>query len=184
MILSTTFEFFPSHARDCVSVKSITHLSENLRDSSVLAMSVFNSFLISVFFLVFSSPSAISESSELSILMAIKASLDPQNTLLTSWSPSSNPCGGYFEGVACNEQGKVVNISLQGMGLSGYIPAAVAGLKSLTGLYLHFNALIGEIPKEIASLTELTDLYLNVNQLSGEIPFEIGNMVNLQGEFK
>ncbi|KAG7018939.1 Leucine-rich repeat receptor protein kinase EMS1 [Cucurbita argyrosperma subsp. argyrosperma] len=143
-------------------------------------MSVFHSFLISIFFLVFSSPSAISESSELSILMAIKASLDPQNTLLTSWSPSSNPCGGYFEGVACNEQGKVVNISLQGMGLSGYIPAAVAGLKSLTGLYLHFNALIGEIPKEIASLTELTDLYLNVNQLSGEIPFEIGNMVNLQ----
>lgn len=146
-------------------------------------MSLFNSLLVFIFFLGFSSPSAISGSSELSTLMAIKASLDPKSTLLTSWSPVSDPCGGYFEGVACNEQGKVVNISLQGMGLSGYIPAAVARLKSLTGLYLHFNSLTGEIPKEIASLTQLTDLYLNVNQLSGEIPFEIGNMANLQGGF-
>lgn len=145
---------------------------------------VFHSLLISIFFLVFSSPFAISESTELSTLMSIKASLDPHSTLLTSWNPSSNPCGGYFEGVACNEQGKVVNISLQGMGLSGNIPSAVAGLRSLTGLYLHFNALVGEIPKEIASLNQLTDLYLNVNQLSGEIPFEIGNMANLQGGFK
>ncbi|KAF2303466.1 hypothetical protein GH714_018664 [Hevea brasiliensis] len=112
--------------------------------------------------------------------MQIKASLDPLNRFLTSWEPNTDPCAGSFEGVACNEQGRVANISLQGKGLSGEIPPAVGGLKSLTGLYLHFNALIGEIPKEIAELTELSDLYLNVNNLSGEIPFQIGNMSNLQ----
>lgn len=120
---------------------------------------------------------------ELDTLMAIKDSLDPENRVLVSWTPHVEPCNGAFEGVACNEQGLVTNISLQGKGLSGRIPAAMAGLKSLTGLYLHFNALNGILPKEIAGLTELSELYLNVNNLSGDIPRGIGNMSNLQGGF-
>ncbi|XP_034905726.1 proline-rich receptor-like protein kinase PERK9 [Populus alba] len=122
----------------------------------------------------------LSSPTELELLMQIKASLDPQNRLLTSWEPNKDPCSGAFEGVACNEQGHVANISLQGKGLSGQIPAALGGLKSLSGLFLHFNALNGVIPKEIAELSELSDLYLNVNDLSGEIPPQIGNMSNLQ----
>nr|XP_025616846.1 LRR receptor-like serine/threonine-protein kinase GSO2 [Arachis hypogaea] len=89
----------------------------------------------------------------------------------------------HFEGVACNQEGLVVNISLQGKGLSGSIPAAISSLKSLTGLYLHFNSLSGILPKEISSLTHLTDLYLNVNSLSGDIPRQIANLSNLQGSF-
>ncbi|GLT39539.1 hypothetical protein SLA2020_137230 [Shorea laevis] len=124
---------------------------------------------------------SLSSSTELELLLQIKASLDPENRFLTSWTPGSDPCStGSFEGVACNEEGRVANISLQGKGLSGSIPAALGGLKGLTGLYLHFNALIGEIPKEIASLSQLSDLYLNVNNLSGQIPPQIGNMTNLQ----
>lgn len=115
--------------------------------------------------------------------MAIKYSLDPQNQFLTSWTLQSNPCGGSFEGVACNEDGHVTTISLQGKGLYGSLPPAVGDLKSLTGLYLHFNALSGTIPKEIASLSGLHDLYLNVNNLYGHIPREIGNMSSLQGLF-
>ncbi|CAK7347902.1 unnamed protein product [Dovyalis caffra] len=122
----------------------------------------------------------LSSPTELELLMQIKASLDPQHRFLTSWESKKDPCGGSFEGVACNELGHVANISLQGKGLSGQIPAALGGLKSLTGLYLHFNALNGVIPKEIAELSELSDLYLNVNNLSGEIPPQIGNMSNLQ----
>lgn len=82
--------------------------------------------------------------------------------------------------MACNELGRVANISLQGKGLWGQIPGAVADLKSLTGLYLHFNSLNGNIPKELTSLSQLADLYLNVNNLSGEIPPGFGNMPNLQ----
>ncbi|XVF22722.1 hypothetical protein REPUB_Repub12eG0195300 [Reevesia pubescens] len=138
-------------------------------------MSLFLLFLLS--FLPFS----LSSSTERELLLQIKASLDPQNRLLSSWTPYSDPCSsGSFDGVACNEEGHVTNISLQGKGLSGQIPAALGGLKSLTGLYLHFNALNGEIPKEIASLSQLSDLYLNVNNLSGEIPPQFGNMTNLQ----
>lgn len=73
-----------------------------------------------------------------------------------------------------------MNVSLQGKGLSGKIPPEIGLLKSLSGLYLHFNQLSGGVPKEIGSLSELSDLYLDVNNLSGEIPLEIGNMSNLQ----
>lgn len=136
--------------------------------------------LLFFLFLVWASPSHCSPT-QLDALMALKLSLDPENRFLTSWTPHSDPCGGALEGVACNQQGHVTNISLQGKGLSGSLPAAVGELKSLTGLYLHFNALSGMIPKEIANLSELTDLYLNVNNLSGDVPRQIGNMSNLQG---
>ncbi|PIN25772.1 Serine/threonine protein kinase [Handroanthus impetiginosus] len=117
----------------------------------------------------------------LSLLMTIKSSLDPQNLVLTSWSENATDlCDGSFEGLACNEHGQAVNISLQGRGLSGKIPPEIGQLKSLTGLYLHFNNLHGFVPKELANLTELSDLYLNVNNLSGDIPPGIAHMSNLQ----
>lgn len=112
--------------------------------------------------------------------MEIKASLDPHNAKLTSWTDSGDPCHDSFEGVVCNEMGHVANISLQGKSLSGQVSPAIGGLKHLTALYLHYNSLHGEIPTEISSLTELTDLYLNVNNLSGSIPAELGNMASLQ----
>ena len=117
---------------------------------------------------------------EVRALMDMKAALDPENRYLSSWTITGKPCES-FEGVACNEKGQVANISLQGKGLHGKLSPAIAGLKHLTGLYLHYNSLYGEVPKEIANLTELTDLYLNVNNLSGDIPPEIGKMENLQG---
>ncbi|KAG7956830.1 hypothetical protein I3843_11G143400 [Carya illinoinensis] len=117
---------------------------------------------------------------ELRALLELKSSLDPENKFLQSWTSEDDPCSGSFEGVACNEHRKVANISLQGKGLSGKVSGAVAELKCLSGLYLHYNNLSGEIPKEISNLNELTDLYLNVNNLSGGIPHEIGNMNSLQ----
>ncbi|EOX96229.1 Serine-threonine/tyrosine-protein kinase [Theobroma cacao] len=138
-------------------------------------MPLFLLFLLSLL------PFSLASPTERELLLQIKASLDPQNRFLSSWTPYTDPCSsGSFDGVACNEEGHVANISLQGKGLSGQIPAALGGLKSLTGLYLHFNALSGGIPKEIATLSQLSDLYLNVNDLSGEIPSQIGNMANLQ----
>ncbi|CAA0820573.1 Leucine-rich repeat protein kinase family protein [Striga hermonthica] len=117
---------------------------------------------------------------ELRALMEIKSSLDPANKCLSSWAAAGEPCSGSFVGVACNEHRKVANISLQGKGLAGKLTPAVAELKCLSGLYLHYNSLQGEIPVEIANLTELTDLYLNFNNLTGAIPPEIGKMASLQ----
>ncbi|CAH8330342.1 unnamed protein product [Eruca vesicaria subsp. sativa] len=134
---------------------------------------------LSLIFL-FLSPS-LSSPSELDILLDIKSSLDPQNRFLTSWTPNTDPCSpGSFDGVACDGNHRVANISLQGMGLTGTIPPSIGLLTSLTGLYLHFNSLTGQIPKDISNLPLLADLYLNVNNLSGEIPSQIGDLDNLQ----
>ncbi|XP_022890282.1 LRR receptor-like serine/threonine-protein kinase GSO2 [Olea europaea var. sylvestris] len=130
--------------------------------------------------LTLSSPKPISANPELTALMDLKSSVDPENAYLSSWVVSGDPCDGSFEGVACNEKGQVANISLQGKGLTGKLSPAVGGLKHLTGLYLHYNSLYGEIPKDISYLAELSDLYLNINNFSGEIPSEIGNMQSLQ----
>ncbi|CAI0413562.1 unnamed protein product [Linum tenue] len=125
-------------------------------------------------------PHLASANTELRALMELKSTLDPTNKLLRSWNPTGDPCTGSFEGVACNEHRKVANISLQGKGLSGTLSPAIAELKCLSGLYLHYNSLSGEIPRELTNLAELSDLYLNVNNLSGTIPPQIGNMAALQ----
>ncbi|KAJ7944805.1 Receptor-like kinase [Quillaja saponaria] len=139
-------------------------------------------FLVFLFliFLAFPSPRPVCGNAELSALMELKTSLDPENNFLSSWTTDGDPCSGSFVGVACNEHRKVANISLQGKGLSGWVSPAVAGLKCLSGLYLHYNNLSGKIPREISNLNELTDLYLDVNNLTGSIPPEIGNMASLQ----
>ncbi|XP_010532258.1 PREDICTED: somatic embryogenesis receptor kinase 1 [Tarenaya hassleriana] len=116
---------------------------------------------------------------ELRALMNVKAELDPEEKHLASWSVNGDFCKS-FEGVGCDENGHVSNISLQGKGLSGKISPTIGELKHLTGLFLHYNALVGEIPREMGNLSKLTDLYLNVNNLSGEIPPEIGKIESLQ----
>lgn len=144
-----------------------------------------NNFLNISFFLFLTLSSFtkhINGNAEVRALMDLKSSLDPDNKYLQSWTIEGDPCSSdSFEGVACNLHLKVANISLQGKGLTGSISPAVAGLKCLSGLYLHYNSLSGVIPTEISNLTELTDLYLNVNNLSGVIPPQIGNMASLQG---
>ncbi|XP_015885139.3 leucine-rich repeat receptor-like serine/threonine-protein kinase At1g17230 [Ziziphus jujuba] len=138
-------------------------------------------FLFSLLVLVtISSPRSVCGNAEVESLMELKSSLDPENRFLRSWTKDGNPCSGLFEGVACNEHQKVANITLQGKGLSGKISPAVAELKCLSGLYLHYNNLSGGIPREISNLTELAELYLDFNSLSGEIPSEIGNLASLQ----
>ncbi|TKW19491.1 hypothetical protein SEVIR_4G023500v4 [Setaria viridis] len=113
-------------------------------------------------------------------LAALRRALDPAGRVLGSWNPSGDPCGGSFVGVTCDTAGRVTSVSLQGRGLSGSLPPAVAGLRRLQGLYLHYNGIKGPIPREIGKLSELTDLYLDVNHLTGPVPVEIASMANLQ----
>jgi hypothetical protein len=127
-------------------------------------------------------PASAADGGEARALLALKAELDPTGRLLPSWAPGRDPC--RFEGVACDGRGAVANVSLQGKGLAGTLSPAVAGLRSLTGLYLHYNALRGAVPRELSRLTRLTDVYLNVNNFSGPVPPEIGAMASLQGEQK
>ncbi|CAN6920990.1 hypothetical protein Bca52824_088563 [Brassica carinata] len=143
-------------------------------------MDALHATLLVLLSILLSTSPAVQGNAELRALMELKSSLDPENKLLQSWTFNGDPCDGSFEGIACNQHLKVANISLQGKRLTGKLSPAVAELKCLSGLYLHYNSLFGEIPQEITNLTELSDLYLNVNNFSGEIPAGIGSMAGLQ----
>ncbi|VFQ82839.1 unnamed protein product, partial [Cuscuta campestris] len=134
-------------------------------------------FIFLLFLGVFCLQSAC-KSKEHNALMELKDGLDPGGQLLSSWNIDGITCS--FEGVGCNEEKKVINISLPTKGLTGRLLPVVANLTSLSGLYLHYNNLSGEIPSEIGKLSRLTDLYLNVNNFSGSIPQEIGNISSLK----
>lgn len=75
-----------------------------------MAISTFVSTLL--IFFTLQVPLLIHGTSELKSLMVIKSTLDPYNLFLFSWTINSDPCDGYFEGVASNERGQVANISL------------------------------------------------------------------------
>lgn len=137
--------------------------------------------LLCLSLLVAFSPNLVHGNAEVRALMDLKSSMDPENKILGSWTSDGDPCSGSFLGVECNEHNKVANISLPGRGLNGRVSPAVAELKCLSGLYLHYNHLSGDIHREIGNLKELLELYLNVNNLSGTIPPHIGNMTSLQG---
>uniref|UniRef100_A0A7N0V1E6 Protein kinase domain-containing protein n=1 Tax=Kalanchoe fedtschenkoi TaxID=63787 RepID=A0A7N0V1E6_KALFE len=147
-------------------------------------MALINSLLalfVALTLLCFSTHAAEPVSSdELQALLDLKSALDPLNLYLSSWTGAGLLCDGSFEGVACHENGRVANISLQGKGLTGKLSPAIGRLTQLTGLYLHYNSLTGEVPREVSELDLLSDLYLNVNNFSGAIPAEIGTMAGLQ----
>ena len=111
----------------------------------------------------------------------------------TNWL-SREPLSEWY-GVSTNADGRVIEIDLDGNGLSGSIPGALRDIASLERLDLGpqppdtpsgqplFNMLTGPIPPELGSLTNLVFLDLGFNELSGPIPRELGSLVNLESLF-
>ncbi|RVW82682.1 MDIS1-interacting receptor like kinase 2 [Vitis vinifera] len=119
------------------------------------------------------------------------------------WNSTSAHCN--WDGVYCNNAGRVTGIALYGpgkelgelsklefspfpslvelflsdCGLNGTIPHQIGTLTQLTILYLPLNNLTGELPLSLANLTQLEYLFLYSNRLHGSIPPEIGKMKNL-----
>ncbi|CAI9096150.1 OLC1v1032233C1 [Oldenlandia corymbosa var. corymbosa] len=128
-------------------------------------------------------------SSDLTALLEFKASADPSNTILTRWTPASDPC--FWPGISCfqNRVSRLVleNLSLRGSfqplarltelrilslkynHFSGPIPN-LSNLTSLKLLFLSHNKFSGDFPQSVTSLTRLYRLDLSFNQLSGVIP--------------
>lgn len=102
---------------------------------------------------------------------------DPMNYLV-SWSKFESPC--KFVGVTCNEQsGKVIEIMLPNMSLSGQISPSISSLQSLSSLHLGANSISGIIPFELIGCTNLQALNLSSNNLTGHLP-DLSSLKNLQ----
>ena len=76
------------------------------------------------------------------------------------------------------ENGRVVKLSLEDVGLTGAVPAEVGRLTALRELNVSRNALT-LLPAEIGQLASLVKLSLSENQLTS-VPAEIGQLASLQ----
>ncbi|XAR58141.1 Non-specific serine/threonine protein kinase [Bertholletia excelsa] len=111
-------------------------------------------------------------------LLALRTAVGGRSLL---WNISeATPCS--WPGVVC-QSGRVTELHLPGIGLSGQLPANVIGnLTRLNTISLRFNALSGSIPSDLGSISDLRNLYLQGNRFSGPIPdvlFSLRNLVRL-----
>jgi hypothetical protein len=65
-------------------------------------------------------------------------------------------------------------------GLSGSLPAAIAGSETLASLSLTNCGLTGTLPTEFGLMTNMVQLWLYGNELSGTIPTELENLIALK----
>jgi len=84
------------------------------------------------------------------------------------WTNSTGWVGEFndhckWHGISCNEEGRVVNLSLRNGGLSGRISDAIGNLTSLQKIDLPENDLKGSIPSEIGNLVNLTSFVVSFN---------------------
>ena len=114
----------------------------------------------------------ISTNPDISSLLSFRNNLkDPSNSLL-HWSISdpSSPCS--WTGVSCDEQNRVISLSLPSLSLQGNLSLDhLCDLKYLQHLDLHDNLLHGSLPPKMgSSLPSLQSLDLSFNLISGPIP--------------
>lgn len=88
-----------------------------------------------------------------------------------NWN-STNPICQSWVGITCtNDDTRVLELRLPGIGLVGPIPNNTLGkLDALRILSLRSNVLTGSLPSDIVSLPSLHYLYLQHNNFSGDIP--------------
>jgi len=93
-----------------------------------------------------------------------------------NWVNNENYLTDVFEcmwhGVACNNETKVVNLTLASNNMVGNLPSEIASLTSLERLNLKDNKLSGDyVRPNLCNHTKLEALDLSFNDLSGTVPF-------------
>lgn len=108
-----------------------------------------------------------STAADVAALQSLKAAVDGGNTTLSSWK-GTNPCGTLaWKGVNCTD-GRVTQISLAGLNLTGTLPKEW-GMQKLLALDLSNNSLGAGLPGGW-DLPALAALALGLNQLTGSLP--------------
>uniref|UniRef100_I1R1J5 Leucine-rich repeat-containing N-terminal plant-type domain-containing protein n=3 Tax=Oryza glaberrima TaxID=4538 RepID=I1R1J5_ORYGL len=112
-------------------------------------------------------------------LYEIRTMLNDSRGVLNGWNNNQvSPC--YFPSISCNQDQKVISITLISSGLSGFLSPSIAKLLYLQQLLLDGNSITGGLPQELGSLSSLTTLKLGGNSLSGSIPDSLGLLSKLQ----
>lgn len=96
----------------------------------------------------------------------------------SGWFSDCEPCG--WAGVGCDTDNRVVSLILRGNGLTGTLPAEIAGLDRLELLAIGRNEIGGTIPDALFDMPFLRDINLGQNQFTGTIPATLGNQPDLE----
>ncbi|KAJ7008675.1 inactive leucine-rich repeat receptor-like protein kinase [Populus alba x Populus x berolinensis] len=113
-------------------------------------------------------------------LIVFKADLIDPFSYLSSWNgDDDSPCSWKF--IECNPvSGRVSQVSLDGLGLSGRLGKGLQKLQHLKTLSLSQNNFSGGISLELGFLSNLERLNLSHNSLSGLIPSFLDNMSSIK----
>ncbi|CAN6202464.1 unnamed protein product [Urochloa humidicola] len=119
-----------------------------------------------VLLLFLASPATSCKEVEKASLLRFLDGLSQNSGLTTSWQNDTNCC--LWEGVICNMDGAVMDISLASIGLEGHISPSLGNLTSLLRLNLSGNSLSGGLPPELLLSSSITVLDVSFNKLNGE----------------
>ncbi|KAI3861516.1 hypothetical protein MKW98_000468 [Papaver atlanticum] len=152
-----------------------------------------SSFLVLICFLTLSLHATTTEAchrTDRKALLDFKSKITQDSfRLLETWNQSTDCCIKW-EGIACDSNGRVVNLSRNGIStdeenpfdltMEGTISPSLGKLKFLRVLDLRFlKDLAGTIPSELGKLYHLTSLLLDINRLNGSIPASFQNLRKL-----
>ena len=86
----------------------------------------------------------------------------------TGWVQTPNAC--EWTGITCDELGvTVVEIDMNGNGLTGTIPRDLALLSGLRSLSLSNNNIMGPIPSSLFAMSNLEEIYIDNNIIEHEV---------------
>ncbi|CAN6247154.1 unnamed protein product [Urochloa humidicola] len=119
-----------------------------------------------VLLLFLPSPVSSCKEEEKTFLLGFLDGISQASGLRTSWQKDTNCC--FWEGIRCNIDGTVMDISLVSMGLEGHISPSIGNLTGLLRLNLSGNSLSGALPPEILQSSSIVSLDVSFNKLNGE----------------
>lgn len=133
-------------------------------------MAQLHTYLLSLLsFLLLFPPNSSFLTVEKTALLQFKSQLKDPTGNLSSWADFNSPCD--FSGISCDPiTGRVAEIFLYNVSISGKISPSLSLLKGLTSLVIAKNLIYGQIPSEFTGLESLRILNLTNSKLSGKIP--------------
>ncbi|KAI3777470.1 hypothetical protein L1987_47270 [Smallanthus sonchifolius] len=122
--------------------------------------------------------SATAATAEIQALISFKENVHDPLGALDGWNTStpSAPCD--WRGVSCSD-GRVRELRLPRLALSGRLTSRISELSQLRRLTLHANKFHGSIPSALSQCSLLRVVYLQYNYFTGVLPPAFGNLTNL-----
>ncbi|CAM8887335.1 unnamed protein product [Rhodiola kirilowii] len=112
-------------------------------------------------------------------LIVFKSDVKDPDNHLSSWNEDDNsPCSWSF--VKCNPSGRVSELSLNGLNLSGKIGRGLQKLQALKVLSLSYNKFTGVLSLDMSSVSSLETLNISGNRFSGRVPVSFVDMNTLK----